>query len=269
MMKLSAINIYPIKSLTGLSLNQSSVELQGLKSDRLMMLVDQNGMFITQRKYHQMALVKTEVIGNTLLINAPNLETLKITDQDFSGKNIDIKIWNDECTAELANEFISEWFSQYLKTPVMLVKYVSSKPRKSDPAFSNESDIVSFADGFPLLAISEASLDNLNQKLAVPVTMKHFRPNLVIQDAKAYAEDYWKVIKIGDVIFDAVKLCSRCILTTVDPITGIKNTEREPLKTLTSYRKMDAGVMFGMNLIPRNKGLISTQDEVIIIETSS
>jgi uncharacterized protein YcbX len=265
-LKLSKINIYPIKSVTGFSLKESIVEPQGLADDRLYMLVDNNGLFITQRKYHQLALVNSEIINNKLIINAPNCKALEISLDDFSPEITTVTVWKDSCEVFIANNKVNQWFTQYLNFSVRLVKYNKVMPRKSDPDYSQENDIVSFADGFPLLLTSSESLKDLNSRLETAVTMNHFRANLVIDGFSEFEEDHWKKIKIGTINFDVVKPCSRCILTTINPATGVKNTEREPLKTLTEYRKEKGGVMFGMNLIPRSHGIISMNDKVLVLK---
>ncbi|WP_444996986.1 MOSC domain-containing protein [Aliikangiella sp. IMCC44359] len=259
---LSNISIYPVKSLGRIQLDQAEVTVLGLKNDRTMMLVDEKKMFITQRKYPQLALIQTQQSNDALLINAPNMPALKVKPSDFETTPTQITIWKDLCHGYLANQSINQWFSQYLGFPVQLVNYAHKHPRKTDPIYSQENDYVSFADGFPLLVISQASLDDLNSRLEQPISMARFRPNLVIENCTAYAEDSWKSLKIGNVTFEAVKTCSRCILTTVDPETGIKSDNGEPLKTLSQYRRTDNGIIFGMNLIPRTTGSIKLGDPV-------
>jgi uncharacterized protein YcbX len=258
-MKLTSINIHPVKSLAGISVNSAQVNPYGLLNDRNMMLVDDNGIFISQRKYPQMALIKTKLLNNVLTVSAPNMS--EITLNEFSHRSILVDVWGDACHGFVAQEKINQWFSQYLDFSVKLVKYDHQQPRVTDPQYSQANDIVSFADGFPLLVISQASLDDLNTRLNTPVTMKHFRTNLVIDGCEAYAEDNFKNLKIGNIEFEAVKPCSRCVLTTVNPKTGIKSSDTEPLRTLSQYRKTDKGVIFGMNLIPRGKGSIKLGDE--------
>jgi len=264
-MKVSDIRIYPIKSIAGILLNQAQVEPQGLANDRLMMLVDDNGFFITQRKYPQLALIKTQLREQSLSLCVPMFPELLISKDDFSSQLLKVVIWKDECSGYVANNNINEWFSKYLGFSVRLINYSIERPRKTDPNYSIDSDIVSFADGFPLLAIAQSSLSDLNTRLTDPVTMTYFRPNVVVEGCEAYAEDLWKRIKIGKVEFEAVKRCSRCVLTTINPNTGIKHPAGEPLKTLSNYRKNTAGVLFGMNLIARSSGDIAIGDKVEIM----
>jgi uncharacterized protein YcbX len=267
---LSEIRLFPIKSLPGLSLSEADVKPYGLVNDRCMMLVDENGVFISQRKNPELALIQLNYTEQLVRLDSQQQGPMSISENNFTQQNIKTEVWGDVCDALVAEQSINQWFSKYLKQTVSLVRYNHQRPRKTDPAYSNADDTVSFADGFPLLVISEESLNDLNTKLEQQglstVTMTNFRPNVVIKGAKAFEEDHWKRIRIGEVEFDCVKICSRCILTTVDPLTGIKAENREPLKTLASYRKMDGGVMFGMNMIPRSDGIIRVTDKVEILE---
>jgi len=265
-MKLSEIRVYPVKSLSGIFLDKASVNKLGIEKDRLLMLVDDAGNFITQRKFSSLALINTKINDDSIILSAPYFSDLTIDNLDFLTQKIDVTVWGDKCSAFVAQDRINQWFSKYLGISVQLVKYDMDTPRKSDPDYSRDGDVVSFADGFPLLLISQASLDDLNSRLDSAVTMTNFRPNIVIDETDAYAEDHWKKIKIGNIEFDLVKTCSRCILTTIDPNTGVKNKDGQPLKELSNYRKEGNKILFGMNLIPRNTGFIHLNDKVELIE---
>jgi len=264
-MKLSEIRVYPIKSLSGIFLDNAKIDKQGIENDRLLMLVDDSGRFITQRKYPQLALINTQINDHGVSLSAPYFPNLSINSSSFLFKKIPVTVWGDECSAFVASTVVNEWFSKYLGSPVRLVKYDINEPRKIDPDYSNDGDIVSFADGFPLLVISQASLDDLNSRLDNSVSMTHFRPNIVIDGCDAYSEDQWKKIRIGDVEFDLVKKCSRCILTTINPNTGVKDKNREPLETLSQYRKSGRDIFFGMNLIPKRVGFVNLLDKIEVI----
>ncbi|TQV74703.1 MOSC domain-containing protein [Aliikangiella marina] len=264
-MKLSEIVIHPIKSLAGISVNVAHTTPLGLANDRMMMLVDEHGKFITQRVHSKLALLEVSLSNQELTVSYDGVAPLAITQAMFTDQEKTVEIWGDMCQAKVAPASVNQWFSQYLGFRVSLVSYQQSKPRPVDPNYAQADDNVSFADGFPLLVISQGSLDDLNTRLSTPVTMKSFRPNIVVEGCPPYAEDSWKQIKVGEVIFDAVKLCSRCILTTVDPQTGVKREDKEPLKTLSQYRRQAGGVMFGMNLIPRTNGEIRLDDKVEVL----
>ncbi|MET1254414.1 MOSC domain-containing protein [Aliikangiella maris] len=262
---LSEISIYPVKSLSGIQLDEAKVETIGLQQDRTMMLIDENNVFITQRKYPELALLEVKLKHNTILIKSPKQQPIQISASDFQVTPLPVTIWKDNCYGCVASESINSWFSEYLGFTVKLVTYYHTNPRPTDVKYSKPGDIVSYADGYPVLVISSGSLADLNSRLQQPVSMKHFRPNIVIDNCEPYAEDDWQQIRIGEVIFDAVKPCSRCILTTVNPQTGIKDPQQEPLKTLTQYRKFDSGIIFGKNLIPHSSGKIKLGDQLTII----
>ena len=262
---LSTIIIYPIKSLAGIRLNESKVEKYGLNNDRLIMLVDENGLFVTQRKYPQLALINVQLVEHQIKLVVNNHSELIIDEESFLKSSFPVKIWKDQCRAFVAKKLVNDWFSLYLNLSVKLVRYNHQEPRLSDKEFSKAGDVVSFADGFPLLVISQASLNELNSRLEKSVSLLNFRPNIVIDGCEAYEEDDWKKIRIGEIEFDVVKKCSRCILTTVDPKTGIKNLNGQPLKALSDYRKTKEGILFGMNLIPRSSGIIRLNNSIKIL----
>jgi uncharacterized protein YcbX len=166
-----------------------------------------------------------------------------------------VTIWKDTVDAPVVDPVADAWLSACLQQPVRLVHMDDDARRAVDPAYARPGDEVSFADGYPLLAISRSALDDLNTRLAdagcAPVVMAQFRPNLVVADAAAHAEDDWKRVRIGEVEFDAVKPCTRCVFTTVDPVSGQRRDDGQPLNILKGYRRTPAGITFGMNLIPR------------------
>jgi hypothetical protein len=173
-------------------------------------------------------------------------------------------VWDDAVDAISAGDEAQKWFSAYLDIPSRLVFMPENSIRRVEPDYDIHNDIVSFADGFPLLLISQHSLDDLNNRLVTPVPMNRFRPNVVVKGSGAFAEDRWKKIRIGTMLFYVVKPCSRCITTTVDQETGIQG--KEPLATLSRYRKVDGNVLFGQNLIPESIGTINVGDCVEIVE---
>lgn len=265
LLTLSNIIVYPIKSLAGINLVESKVEGSGLARDRMLMLVDENGLFITQRKYPSLAIVDVRFAGDIIIVSAPGKHDLIIEASFFNSEKMHVTVWKDNCTSLVANSDINHWFSDFLEKKVYLVKYDESTPRKTDPEFSIEGDSVSFADGFPVLLISNPSLYELNLRLDTAVTMNNFRPNIVVNGGIPFQEDSWNQIQIGEVKFDLVKRCSRCILTTINPRTGKRSLDGQPLKELSSYRKGTEGVMFGMNLIPRSSGSVRYNDKIVIL----
>lgn len=283
-MEISEINIYPIKSLGGISLNKSIIEKRGLQYDRRFLLVDKNGKFLTQREFPQMATILCQLSGlMKLLTDKPKMETLQIP-FDFSkrwnDKLIEVEIWNSKCQALVAEDSINDWFCKALETDCRLVEMPETTHRLINERFNKGNEIVSFADGYPFLIIAESSLEDLNSRLENKLPMNRFRPNLVVKGAEPFAEDNWKKIKIGKTIFRATKPCARCVITTIDQSNGEFNG-KEPLKTLAAYRtakrvfpdsfeKLDLNenaVLFGQNLVAENFGEeIKIGDKLEILE---
>ena len=256
MPSLSGLYRYPLKSGRGEALQRSAVDGLGLHGDRRWMVVDaDSGRFITQRLLPQMSQLSARYDARGgLTLSAPGQADLAVAlpdpEQDLRG----VVVWRDSLRVPDAGDEAAEWLSTMLGKPCRLVQVPEARARQVDTAYAQPGDRVAFADGFPLLLIGQASLDDLSQRVGQPLSMQRFRPNLVVTGSEAYAEDGWKRIRIGDVEFEVVKGCSRCILTTIDPQTGERNAQREPLATLKTYREKDGDVFFGQNLLPRGIG---------------
>jgi hypothetical protein len=266
---LSEIFIYPIKSLGGISLREAVVEQRGLLFDRRMMLVDENGIFITQRNYREMALLKTEIINDELvvyhLINKHSIK-IPIKETNYSKRNkTRVVIWDDECTAVAVSEEADKFFSDMLNINCRLVYMPDEEKRIVDPnkKYVEDEHIVSFADGYPFLIIGQSSLDDLNRRLETPLPMNRFRTNFVFTGGEPFEEDNWKDFLIGDIKFKAVKPCARCVITTTDQQTAVRNDE--PLKTLSTFRKVGNKVLFGMNLIAYGTGKVKIGDDINLL----
>jgi len=259
MYTLSEINIYPIKSLGGISLQSSEVEERGLKYDRRWVLVDDSNTFFTQRDFPEMALIKVSVEKNGLKLQhkTKTIEPLFVPFDFEHTKTDNVVIWDDTVIGEFYNSQIDDWFSEIIGIKCHLVKMPESTKRVVDETYA-KNKIVSFADGYPFMIIGQSSLDDLNSRMEVPLPMNRFRTNFVFTGGKPFEEDIWKKFKIGDVIFQAVKPCARCIITT----TNQETAERlhEPLLTLSKYRKFDNKVMFGMNLVCESTGMVNVGD---------
>jgi hypothetical protein len=178
------------------------------------------------------------------------------------GDRIPVQIWNDICDAISLRDEVNQWFSQFLDTCCQLVYMPENSLRLVDPHYATHNELVSFADGFPFLLISEASLQDLNERLDEPVPMNRFRPNLVVSGCEAFAEDAWRQIRIGSIPFQVAKPCSRCVITMVDQTQGIRG--KEPLQTLAQYRRWDGQIWFGQNLIQEKLGMLQVGDSVEI-----
>lgn len=249
---LSEIWHYPVKSLRGLRLDQATVDARGLAGDRHWMLVDGEGRFLTQRQCPEMSLVDAMFEDGNLRLRAPAMTELVVDTVQPEGERVEVVVWNDRCRARAPSAEADRWFSDYLRRPCRLVHLPADSVRLVDPVYGKADDQVGFADGFPFLLISQASLDELNGRLAQPVPMLRFRPNLVVGGGEAFQEDGWRRIRIGELVFRVVKPCSRCVIPTIDYRTGDKADE--PLRTLSSYRRRDSKVYFGQNLIHDGTG---------------
>jgi len=272
-MYLSEINIYPIKSLKGISLDNSIVEERGLSFDRRWMLVNEKNEFLTQRQFPKMATINVEILKNGLRVSCEKSEKT-ISFAPNTNDAATVKIWSGRCPAKIYESETNEWFSDRLRTNCKLVLMPEETRRRVNYFYAvHKDDTVSFADGYPFLLIGENSLADLNSKLKTPLPMNRFRPNFVVSDAEAFVEDGWKQIKIGNVVFHVVKPCGRCVVTTIEQATGVFGG-KEPLKTLASYRipkrSVKKKILFGQNLIAENVGgTLKVGDKVEVIETKN
>ena len=259
---LSQLFIYPIKSLGGIALKQGYIGNRGLEHDRAWMLIDQQGTFISQRKYPQLALLQTSITASTLTVqhkHNPN-QNISFSITENLDSPIAVTVWDDHCTALEVNTKVSEWFSAYLQMEVKLVKMPAAEKRKVDPRYALHEATVGFADAYPSLIIGQSSLNLLNTKLAHQIGMDRFRPNLVFIGGDAHLEDEIIEFSIGEVQFYSAKPCTRCVMITVDQQTGEKSPE--PLKTLSTYRNFGQKILFGQNIMHTNLGLVRIGDEL-------
>lgn len=251
-MWLSRIFIYPIKSARGIPLPEAQVDTSGPLRDRRWMVVDEHGVFLSQRKLPRMVLIEPHFDGSDLVLTAPGMPPLVISNWSGQGESIPVQIWRDHLELPHPDETYSEWFSSFLGRPCRLVYLPEKITRRIEPPFDDARWRVSLADGYPLLVITQSSLDLLNTKLPSPIGMEHFRPNLVIEGAAPHAEDGWTDIRIGSVRLAVVKPCARCSIVLVDPTTA--EVGIEPLRTLAEYRTTPRGVMFGQNALVDTPG---------------
>ncbi len=266
--RLAAINVYPIKSCAGHSLSEAEVELRGLRYDRELMVVDSaEKCTITQREHPRMALVMPYREETRLSLEAPGMTPLTIELRQ-AGPPVMVTLWKDLVASIDQGDGVAHWFSRYLGIECRLVSMASVEARSVDGRYAvRETDVVSYADGYPLLAISEESLADLNARLIKPVSMNRFRPNLVLSGSGIpFGEDYLRRFMLGPVAFAAVKPCARCVMTTVDQEAAAFDGQ-EPLRTMATFRKGDNGVLFGQNLIQEQLGRLKVGDRVRVLET--
>lgn len=263
---LSSIHVYPVKSCAPLQMASATVEDRGFTGDRRWMIVDAKARFMTGREQPRLSLIRALPDGNGLALTAPDMPPLRLMPPPSAALRVETVVWKSTVQALPAPIDADAWISCYLGQSARFVHMDAACVRTVDTRYGAPGDEVSFADGFPLLLISQAALDLLNTKLAAPVPMLRFRPSVVVAATAPHAEDGWKRVRIGAVEFDVVKPCSRCVFTTVDFERGAFDPTGEPLRTLLSYRRAPNGVMFGQNLIPRGRGVLHVGDPVEVVE---
>ena len=265
---LSAIHVFPLKSGAALTRSEAVLETRGLADDRRFMVIDEQGTFLTGRQLPRLTLVRAQPAHTHTTFDAPQMPTLSI-EHPHAGTRADTAVWGAAVAPLLAPAAAHAWISAFLGRACRIVYMDEACLRavraKYDGKYGQDGDVVSFADAFPLLLISQAALDLLNAKLAQAVPMLRFRPNLVVAGTAPHAEDAWKRIRIGACEFDVVKPCTRCVFTTVDFEHGSVDPSGEPLRTLIGYRRSADGVTFGQNLIPRRLGTLRVGDAVEVM----
>lgn len=269
-LSITSIFIYPIKSLGGISLTSSRIEFRGLQHDRRWMLVDENNQFITQRNFPKMALLQPTIEAGLMKVEdrSGKINPLVFPLAEPNSEIETVTVWDDECPAKSVGTMADLWFTKALEMPCRLMYMHDASVRQADQRYAiNEEDKVSFADGYPILMICEESMELLNSKLEQPLSMARFRPNIVFKGGKPHQEDELRKLQINGVELFGVKPCARCVLTTIDPETTEKG--KEPLKTLATYRKVGAKILFGENFIPMNEGEIKVDDHLEIKEEKS
>ena len=264
MPQVSALYIYPVKSCAGIAVASATLDTRGFVGDRRFMIVDDAGSFLTQRELPRLALISPRTDDDVLSLDAPGMAPIETPVRRGRGDGT-VTIWDDTCSATDQGDEVSAWLGRYLGIRCRLVRQADDDVRRIDPTYATSAaDEVSFADAYPLLLISEASLADLNSRLEVPLPMDRFRPNVVLSGTEPYAEDAWRSIEIGAVSAQVVKPCVRCVTTTVDQRTA--EAGKEPLRTLAAYRKGPRGVMFGQNVIHGHPGTINVGDRVRVRE---
>ena len=257
---LSAINVYPVKGLQGISLTHAQCTDRGIEHDRRWMAVDEEGEFLSQRELPRMATIWTDIDGDKLSLAAPDHREIDVPLEPSWGERVRVRVWNSECEAIAPSAEADAWLSTVLDRFCRLVYMPDTTRRESPERYLGPGKLVGFADAFAYLLAGESSLADLNARLIAkqhaPVPMNRFRPNLVVSGAAPWAEDGWREIRVGDAVLHSARPCGRCQVTTTDQSTGeVKGPE--PLATLSSYRNSpELGPMFGMNLVTIRPGAI-------------
>lgn len=265
-MQVSQLYIYPIKSLGGMELTSAELTDRGFKYDRRWMLINEQNNFLTQREHPEMALLKVELTNFGLKVSHKiTKQTIDIPLVPQTQEMVTAKVWSYKGKLQLVSAAADKWFSSILSISCRLVFMPDSAKRKVNPFYAVNKDITSLSDGYPLLLIGEASLQNLNDRLKQPVAIDRFRPNIVFSGGKPFEEDTMAEFVINGINFYGVKLCARCVMTTIDQHSAEKN--KEPLKTLSTYRKKNFNIYFGQNVIHGGVGKINIGDSIQIVKT--
>lgn len=266
MTRVCGLHIYPVKSCGQLTVDRAVAGATGFEFDRRWMVVGDDARFLSQREHPRLALVRVQLDEGRLVLEVPGMAPLEIDLDGSTGPAGRVQVWSDECAAFDEGRDAARWFSDHLGCSARLVRMAGDDARPLGSSSAQPGDRVSFADGFPFLLLSTASLDGLNRRLSLPVPMDRFRPNIVVEGCHAHAEDEWGRVCIGEVVFRIAKPCARCVVTTVDQETGERG--REPLHTLSTYRSFDGQVLFGQNLVHENRGVVRVGDPVEVLDTA-
>ncbi|MEU1308294.1 MOSC N-terminal beta barrel domain-containing protein [Streptomyces cinnamoneus] len=272
---LTAVHFYPVKSMAGCAPGEAAVEPWGLAGDRRWILATPDGRFITQRQQPRLALASAEPLpGGGVRLAAPGLAPLDVPvppHGDEAGTT-PVEIFEDKVEAVRAGAAADAWLTAYLGTEARLLHMDDpARRRPVDPRYAAPGDTVSFADGYPLLLTTTASLQELNSLIAAgdhpgegPLPMNRFRPNVVVDGTEPWAEDGWRRVRIGEVAFRVVKPCGRCVVTTTDQRTAERG--KEPLRTLARHHRIGKKLVFGQNLIPEHTGVVRVGDAFEVLD---
>lgn len=249
MTSVKALYIYPLKG--GRAVPRQSVLLRptGFEWDRHWMAIDATGSFVSQRTHPKLARVQPEITEDTLVLHAEGLSPLELSLAQL-GDSLPVKVWKDRCTGVDQGDEAAEWMSAALGDAMRIVRIAAPTDRNADPAFAGpEPTPVSFVDGYPILMVNQASLDDLNRRMPEPVPMDRFRPNIVVEGLTPFAEDRIAALRIGNVTLRLVKPCTRCVVTSTDQQTGERINNPLPVLRKFRFNRELLGVAFGENAI--------------------
>jgi uncharacterized protein YcbX len=250
MVRITGLNIYPVKSCRGIALTQARITETGFAHDREWMVVTPEYRFLTQRERPLLAQIETALTGDQLVLRKPGGAALTLP-MDLTGPEVEVTIWRDKAAAFDAGDAAAAWFTEHLGKPARLVRFDKRRERPSSKDWTGGLVALNqFADGYPFLLISQGSLDELNRRLEQPLPMNRFRPNIVVDGLPPFGEDSVDEFIAGEARLKVVKPCDRCVITTTDQLTG-ERTGDQPLRALREFRfdRSMRGVLFGQNLI--------------------
>ncbi len=264
--RLDALHVYPVKGMRGRALERAVVLGHGLAGDRRWMVVGPDGGFLTQRQVPAMAQLDAKPVAGGGLVLRHDGESCAVQRPGDDAGRLRVVIWRDSVPAVAGDDASAAWLSARLGRACRLAYLDDERARPVDPAFGERGDHVGFADAYPLLAVSHASLEALNAALCVPVPMDRFRPSVTISGLPAWSEDRWRRVRIGAMTFRAPKPCTRCVVVTRDQRTGLSPDPGEPLRTLGRLNRHAGGIVFGANLIPEAPGRLAVGDPVEVLD---
>lgn len=262
----SQLSIYPIKSAAEVTLDAMQLNVMGPECDRRWMVIDKNNTFVTQRKDPRICLIRVTLVSDGLRLSVDGLSDC-IVSTPASGDLYTSSVWGTEVKGLDCGDDVAQWLSDFLSKDCRLIHMPDNFNRPVAPDFALKQEQVAFADGFPLLITSHASLEDFNNKLGYEVGMNRFRPNIVISGNEAYAEDQWQTIAIGDIKLSLVKPCSRCIMPSINPETAVK--EMAVNQALQTHRRRGRSTFFGQNAVYNKLGAIRVGDEVTVLTLKS
>jgi len=260
--RVAALRLHPLKSGAAVPVHEAYFDATGCRGDRRWLLVDAGGRFLTQREHPRMCLIRAEPLQGGLRLEAPGVAAADVAEPAGPGR-LPVDIWGDRVAAAPSSAAADRWVSRFLGFPCRLVHFPVDGERLIGEPEAAPGDRVFFPDRYPILLLSEGSLDALNARLAEPLPVERFRPNLVVAGVAPHDEDGWARIRVGGAELDVVKGCARCAVTTVHPASGERGVE--PLRTLATYRQWDGKVWFGQNAIPRVAGTVRVGDPVTVL----
>ncbi len=253
----SALFIYPIKSCASVSMTELVYTSRGLENDRRFMVVDLDGKAITQRENPRLAHINPNVTAAGLRVD---YEGKAATTFGFGRETRrEVRVWSYLGNALDLGDEAADWFSTFIEQPCRLVEFAPDGDRPVSTKYTSVPAQVRFSDGYPILVTTLESLSDLNRRLATPVPMNRFRPNVVLRDAAPFAEDGWKVLEFANLRLHVVKPCERCVITTTNQVT--LERQKEPLRTLATFRNFDGRVCFGQNAVPEGPGSLRLGEE--------
>ncbi|MGH7553469.1 MAG: MOSC domain-containing protein [Longimicrobiales bacterium] len=261
--RLAGLYIYPLKGGRGVPVDRWETDGFGLRFDRRWMVVDADRQAITQRDRPRLALLEATPEPDALVLRADGASPLVLPLSTNGAQRLEVSVWNDVAVAIDMGDDAARWISDALELCCRLVHMPEDVVRPVSLRHGLPGDRIGFADAYPFLLISQGALDELNRRLDQPVPMNRFRPNLVIDGVEPHAEDFWTRITIGGMPFDVVKPCARCAVPTIDQATAERG--KEPIRTLSTYRRVDGKVMFGQNVIHRGTGELRVGDTVAVL----